>query len=69
MLTINIRVYRVLFVLYLTLAVLFMGVIGSLLIPMISYELGRLWAAAVTVLMFGGMVALTLGLKKDLWNR
>ena len=69
MLTINIRVYRVLFVLYLTLAVLFMGVIGSLLIPMISYELGRLWAAVTMTLMFIGIVALTLGLKKDLWNR
>lgn len=69
MLTIRIKIYRVLFVLYVTLAVLFMGFIGSLLIPMIACELGRLWAAAVTVLMFGGMVALTLGLKKDLWNR
>lgn len=69
MLTICIKIYRVLFVLYLTLAVLFMGVIGSLLIPMIAYELGRLWAAVTTILMFGGIVALTLGLKKDLWNR
>lgn len=69
MLTIRIKVYRVLFVLYVTLAVLFMGFIGSLLIPMIAYELGRLWAAIVTVLMFTGIVALTLGLKCDLWNR
>ena len=69
MLTINIRIYRVLFVLYVILAVLFMGFIGSLLIPMISYELGRLWAVVVSVLMFGGIVALTLGLKCDLWNR
>lgn len=69
MLTIRIKIYRVLFVLYVTLAVLFMGFIGSLLIPMIAYELGRLWAAVITVLMFGGIVVLTLGLKKDLWNR
>lgn len=69
MLTIRIKIYRVLFVLYVTLAVLFMGFIGSLLIPMIAYELGRLWAAVTTILMFGGIVALTLGLKKDLWNR
>lgn len=69
MLTIRIKIYRVLFVVYMVLAVLFMGFIGSLLIPMIAYELGRLWAAVTTILMFGGIVALTLGLKKDLWNR
>ena len=69
MLTIRIKIYRVLFVLYMVLAVLFMGFIGSLLIPMIAYELGRLWAAITTILMFGGIVALTLALKKDLWNR
>lgn len=69
MLTIRIKIYRVLFVVYIVLAVLFMGFIGSLLIPMIAYELGRLWAAVTTILMFGGIVALTLGLKKDLWNR
>lgn len=69
MLIVKIRINRVLFVVYTVLAILFMGFIGSLLIPMIYYEMGKLATMITTTALLGGIVALTLGLKCDLWNR